>query len=117
MTGLLVTWFVSAVAFLITAYFVPGFQVTGLLPALAAAAVLGLVNVLVRPLLVLLTLPVTFLTLGFFLLVINALCILLASAITPGFVVAGFGYAFIGAIVLSVVTWALASLVGPGLAH
>ncbi len=100
-------WILTALAFMITAYLVPGFQVSGFLSAMTAAAIFGLVNALVKPLLVFLTLPITVVTLGAFLLVINAVCLLLASVITPGFEVKGFGAAVIGWLVLSLVSWTL----------
>jgi putative membrane protein len=100
-------WLLTALSFIITAYVVPGFQLTGLLPAMAAAAVFGFINALVRPILFLLTFPITVVTLGLFLLVLNAVCLLLASALTPGFEIKGFGSAVLGWIVLSVVSWGL----------
>jgi putative membrane protein len=104
-------WLLTALAFIITAYLVPGIQITGLLPAMAAAAVLGFINALVRPILVLLTLPITFVTLGLFLFVVNGLCFFLASAVVPGFQVKGFGSAIVGFIVLTLVSWCLNRLV------
>jgi len=107
MVHFLLVWLISALAFVVTAYLVPGLTLTGFLPAMAAAAVLGFVNALVRPILVLLTLPITVVTLGLFLFVINALCLMLASALTPGFEVKSFGWALVGAFVLSIVSWIL----------
>jgi len=100
-------WALTAIAFMITAYVVPGFQVSGLLSALTAAAVFGLINALVRPLLVFLTFPITVVTLGAFLLVVNAICLLIASAMTPGFEIRGFWAAVLGWLVLSLVSWGL----------
>jgi putative membrane protein len=91
---------VSAVALLIVAYVVSGVHVASFASALGAAIVLGLLNALLRPLLVLLTLPITVITLGLFLLVINAGILLLTAALVPGFEVHGFWAAFLGAIVL-----------------
>jgi putative membrane protein len=99
----LVTWLLTAIALMITAYIVPGFTVTSFVAALVAAIVLGLVNAIVKPLLVILTLPLTLVTLGLFLFVINAITILIAGAITPGFSVAGFVPALVGSIVLTLV--------------
>ena len=107
----LALWLLSALAFVITAWLVPGLQLRGFGSALIAAAMMGIVNVLVRPLLIFLTLPATILTLGLFLLVVNALCLMLAGALTPGFTVKGFWWAVLGAIVLSVVSLLLHSLV------
>ena len=97
-------WLISAIAIGIAAYIVPGSYVT--LPgALIAAIVLGVLNMLVKPILFLLTLPITILTLGLFSLVINALLVMLASAIVPGFTVVGFWSALLFAIVLMLVNW------------
>jgi putative membrane protein len=103
MPRFLLTWLLTAVALVITAQIVPGFVVKSFVAALVAAVILGLVNAIVRPILVLLTLPITFVTLGLFLLVINALTIWLAGAISPGFHVLGFVPALIGSIVLTIV--------------
>ncbi len=86
----------------LVAKIVPGIEIDGCGYALLAGLVLGIVNALVRPLLVLLTLPITVLTLGLFLLVINALMLMLAAALAPGFRVRGFGAALLGAILLSI---------------
>jgi putative membrane protein len=103
MPRFLLTWLLTAVALVITAQLVKGFVVTSFVAALIAAVILGLINAIVRPILVLLTLPITFVTLGLFLLVINALTLLLAGAISPGFQVQGFVPALIGSIVLTIV--------------
>ncbi len=107
MPNFLLTWLLTALALVITANLVPGFVVTSFIAALLAAVVLGLVNAVIRPILVLLTLPITFVTLGLFLLVINALTIWLAGAITPGFQVLGFLPALLGSIVLTIVATVL----------
>ena len=111
MPQFLLTWLLTAVALVITAYIVPGFAVTSFVAALIAAVVLGLVNAIVKPILVILTLPLTVVTLGLFLFVVNAITIWLAGAITPGFQVAGFGAALIGSIVLTLVAAGLNLLV------
>ncbi len=108
----LLTWLLTAVALVITAHLVTGFVIKSFVAALVAAVVLGLVNAIVRPILVLLTLPITFVTLGLFLLVVNAITIWLAGAITPGFDVRGFVPALVGSIVLTIVTSVLHFLVG-----
>ena len=97
-------WLISIVAILIAAYIVPGTSVT-LLGALIAAVVLGALNLFIKPILIVLTLPINILTLGLFSLVINAMLVLLASLIVSGFVVTGFWAAFLFALVLSVVNW------------
>ncbi|MDX2099128.1 MAG: phage holin family protein [Leptolyngbyaceae cyanobacterium bins.59] len=104
MPQFLVTWLVMAVSFLITAYLVPGFYVTGFIAALIAAVMLGLVNAIVRPLLILLTLPLTIFTLGFFLLIVNALTLQLAAFLTRGFSIRGLFSAILGSIVLTIVS-------------
>lgn len=98
----------NAVAILLISYLLPQVvTVDGVMAALAAAFVLGLVNAIVRPLFVLLTLPITVVTLGAFLLVINGLLLVLVSYIVPGFHVNGFLSAVVGSILLSVVSWIL----------
>ena len=97
-------WFISTVAILIAAYIVPNVTVT-LTGALIAAVVLGALNLIIRTILIILTLPTTIITLGLFSLVINALLVLLASVLVPGFVVDGFVTALLFAIVLAVINW------------
>ncbi len=98
---LLLHWILSALALLVVSHLVPGFHVNGLLPALIAAVVIGLLNATVGLFLKIVTFPLSILTLGIFLLVINGVMILLASAVDPGFHVVGFGPAFWGALVLA----------------
>lgn len=105
--GFVLRVLVNAVTIALAAYLVPGIELAGPVPALVGGLVLGLVNALVRPVLILLTLPLTLLTLGLFLFVLNALCLWLSSLIVPGFTVTGFGPAFLGALVVSLVSWAL----------
>jgi putative membrane protein len=107
MPRFLLTWLLTAVSLVITANLVPGFLVKNFVAALVAAVILGLVNAVIRPILVILTLPITFVTLGLFLLVVNALMIWLAGSITPGFIVAGFVPALVGSVVLSIVATVL----------
>jgi len=99
---LLIHWAVSTIAILIAAYLIPGVHGT-ILSALVLAVVLGIINLFLRPIILLITLPLTILTLGLFSLVINALLVLLAVAIVPGFIVNGFWPAFFFAIVLSLI--------------
>jgi putative membrane protein len=101
MIRLLVQWFLSAVALLIVSELVPGFFVEGLASALAASLVIGLLNATLGFLLKIVTFPLSILTLGIFLLVVNALMILLASAVVRGFHVRGLLPAFWGAVVLA----------------
>ena len=97
----------NGIAIVVAAWIVPGLQLTGVLPALVAGALLGVVNALVRPVLFILTLPLTLVTLGFFIFVINALCLGLTAAIVPGFEISGFWAAFFGSLLVSIVSWIL----------
>lgn len=97
---LFLRWLLNALVLLVVTNIVPGFHIDSFYHALIAALVLGLVNALIRPLLLILTLPVNILTLGLFTFVINALMILLAGTIVKGFTVSGFVPAFLAAIVL-----------------
>ena len=101
----LVRFILYAIAVLITAYILPGIHLDSFLTAIVVAGVLTLLNAVVKPFLVILTIPVTFFTLGLFLLVINALIILLAGWIVPNFEVNGFWWALIFSIVLSFFTF------------
>lgn len=101
MRRLLLQWLLSALALLITSKLVPGFVVAGIASALIAAAIIGLFNATIGLVLKILTFPLSILTLGLFLLVINGLMILAASAVVPGFRVYGMGPAFWGAVVLA----------------
>ena len=102
---------INMAANLLIAYFLPGIMwVDGWWAALAAAFLLGMVNTILRPLLILFTLPLTFLTLGLFLLVINGLMLWLVSALVGGFHVNSFWGSVLGAVLLSVVSWLLANL-------
>jgi putative membrane protein len=103
MLRLLINWFLSALSLLIVTRIVPGFVVTGIGPALLAVIVIGLVNGTLGLFLKVITFPLTILTLGIFWLVINALMLMAASALVPGFKVQGFWPAFLGSIVLSLV--------------
>ena len=96
---------VIAFALLVVAHLMPGITVTGLVPALLAALVLGLLNAIVRPILVILTLPITLLTLGLFILVINAGLFALAASFVPGFFVRDFLAAVIGSLLMAVISF------------
>ena len=104
---ILIHWLLSALAIMVAAYLLPGVHLAGFFPALVAAVVIGLVNTFIKPVLIILTLPINILTLGLFTLVINALLIMLASALVPGFTVDGFGWAILFSIVLFFVNWGL----------
>jgi len=114
MLHLIARWIVNAAALMLVAYLYPGVAVASFGAALVAALVLGLVNAVIRPILVILTLPVTLLTLGLFIFVINGLLFWFVGSNLQGFTVAGFWPGFFGAIVYSIVAWALASVLLPG---
>ncbi len=101
--GIIIHWLVVTLAIMVSAYLLPGVKVAGFIPALAAAVVLGLLNLIVKPILIFLTLPINILTLGLFTLVINAAIIILATKIVPGFTVASWGWAILFGIVLGIV--------------
>lgn len=111
MLNFLLTWLVAALSLLLTTYIVPGFEFDNFLTAALAALVLGLVNAIVRPILLILTFPLTLLTLGLFLFVVNALMLWLVGFLTPGFTVAGFLPALLGSIVLTLVSTLLSQFV------
>jgi putative membrane protein len=108
--NLLLVWVINAVSLLGVAYFMPSIHVSSFGAALIAALVLGLVNTLVRPVLVLLTLPVTILTLGIFILILNGILFWFVGSILQGFVVQDFSTAFFGALLYSIISWLLSSL-------
>ena len=109
--GFLLRVVVNALAIMLAASVLPGIGVDGLVPALAAAVLLGLVNAFVRPVLLILTLPITLVTLGLFLFVLNGLCFWLVASVVKGFHVAGFGSAMLGALVVSAVSWIVTALI------
>jgi putative membrane protein len=111
MMGILLAWVLNAVALLGVAYLMPSIEITSFGSAMLAALVIGLLNTLVRPVLVLLTLPVTVLTLGLFYFVLNGLLFWLAGEMLSGFEVHGFVAALLGSILYSVIAWALSGLV------
>ncbi len=110
---LIVQWFLSALSLMIVAYLIPGFEVRGFGSALIAALVIGLVNATIGFILKILTLPLTILTFGLFLLVINALMLQFAAALVSGFSLRGFAPAFLGGIVLAIVSTILQHLIFP----
>jgi putative membrane protein len=107
---LLLVWLINSVSLVAVAYLMPSISVSSFGTALVAALILGLVNAVIRPILILLTLPATLLTLGLFIFVINGLLFWLAGSFIEGFVVAGFWAGFFGSIVFSLVSWALSAL-------
>lgn len=108
---LLLHWILSAIALILVSHLVPGFHVSGLVPALIAALVIGLLNATVGLFLKIVTFPLSILTLGLFLLVINGVMILVASAVVPGFRVAGLVPAFWGAVVLALLGMLIRAIV------
>jgi putative membrane protein len=111
MTHLLIHWLISAASLIVVSYIIPGIELRGLGTALIAPIVIGLVNATIGLILKLVTFPITLITLGLFWFVINALMLMLAASLVPGFYVAGFFSAFFGAIVLSIVSTILKSIV------
>lgn len=107
---LVLIWIINAAALFAVPYLMDSVDVTSVGAALVAALVLGLVNTLVRPLLLLLTLPVTVLSLGLFIFVINGFMFWLVAKVVDGFHVDSFGYAILGALLYSVISWALSTL-------
>lgn len=108
--SLILVWILNAVALLAVAYLLPGIAVASFGSALIAALVLGLLNMLVKPVLVLLTLPITLVTLGLFLIVLNALLFWFAGSVLRGFQVNGFWWAVAGAILYSIISGLLSKL-------
>jgi len=110
---LLLVWLINAVALLALPYLLPSITVDSFAAALIAALILGLINTFIRPLLILLTLPVTLLTLGLFIFVINGLLFWFVGSFVAGFHVTGFWPALFGAILYSIISWALSALLVP----
>jgi putative membrane protein len=111
MNGILMRWLLLTVAILLTPYLVGGIQVTGFFAAFFAAAVLGILNALLRPLLLIITLPINIFTLGLFTFVINGLLLKMVSGVVPGFRVYGFWSAVFGSLIISLVSWLLSSFI------
>jgi len=109
---LILRWLINALSLLVVAYFVPGFVVRGFMAALLAALIIGLVNATLGAVLRFLTFPLTVLTLGLFLIVLNAVMLKMAAAVTPGFAITSWKAALIGALLLSVVSGLLQWLTG-----
>ncbi len=109
--GLVVRWLILTAAIMVTSYFMEGIHVSGFFSALLAAAILGVLNVFFRPILILLTLPISILTLGLFTFIINALLLMMVSGVISGFVVEGFWSALFGSLLISIVSWILSSFI------
>ena len=110
---LFLRWIINTAALLVVPYIITSIQIDGVGRALVAALVLGILNALIRPLLILLTLPVTILSLGLFMLVINGLMFWFAAYLLEGFSVGGFWSAFFGALVYSLITWVVNAFLLP----
>ncbi len=111
MKGILIRWLILTVAILSAAYLLDGMEVRGFTSAFFAAAVLGILNAILRPVLIILTLPQNILSLGLFTFVINAFLLKMASGVIPGFEVHGFWPALFGSLIISLVSWLLSSLI------
>ena len=109
MKRFLIHWLVIALALWVTAYILPGVNFDSTTALAIAAIVLGLINAVIRPILTILTLPITILTLGLFYLLVNGFVFFLASKIVPGFEVAGFWWAVLGAFVVGLISWFVGS--------
>ena len=110
MTHILVSWIVTTLAILVVTYVLPGVRVSSLGAAVVAAAILGILNALVRPILIILTLPLTIVTLGLFLFVINALMFQLAGSLVSGFHVDSFWSALLGSLIVSIISYIMLSI-------
>jgi len=102
--GLIVRWIINTLALFVVVSIVPGFGYRSIVTLAIAAAVLGLLNAIVRPILFVLTLPLTVITLGLFLVILNAIMLELTAWLVPGFRIASFGWAIVGAIVLGIIS-------------
>ena len=109
--GLVLRWLILTAAILVASYLFEGINASGFFSAFWAAAILGVLNALLRPVLLVLTLPINILTFGLFTFVINAIMLRMASGVISGFEVTGFWPAFFGALVISLVSWGLNSFV------
>lgn len=112
--GIIIRWVILTVAVVVSSYVIEGIHVKDFATALFAAAFLGLLNAVFRPILLILTLPINVLTFGLFTFVINALLLMMVSGVIPGFEVTGFWAAVLGALVVSVVNWILSALIRDG---
>jgi putative membrane protein len=112
MVGFLLRALISALALWVASQLLPGLHFTTTGQLVLAAVLLGIVNAIVRPIAFVLTLPITVVTLGLFLLVLNAAMIALVAAIVPGFTISGFWTAVAGALIVSLVSWAASTVIG-----
>jgi putative membrane protein len=112
MLGFFLRWSINLLALVVAASVIPGIRIQSMGMGIAAAGILGIVNAVIRPVVLLFTLPINLLTLGLFTLVINAAMLKLVAAIVPGFVLESFGAAFLGALLISFISWVLNIFVG-----
>jgi putative membrane protein len=112
MAGIIIRWLTTTAAIVATAYLLEGIRVSGFFSAVFAAAVLGIFNAVLRPIALLLALPILIISLGLFTFIINALMLKMASAIIPGFSVYGFWNAVFGSLLISLISWLLNSFIG-----
>lgn len=111
MRGLIIRWVLNALALLATAWLMPGIGLDGFGAALITALVLGIVNAIIRPVILFFTLPLTIVTLGLFTLVINAVMLMITASAVDGFSVSGFWAAFFGSIIITIISGVLSSAV------
>jgi putative membrane protein len=111
MTGLFIRWLILTAAIIFASYIMDGIHVSGFFSAFFAAAILGILNAVFRPILIILTLPINILSLGLFTFVINALLLKMASGVITGFDVYGFWSAIFGSLIISLVSWFLSSFI------
>ncbi len=112
MPGILMRWLILTVAIIVTSYLLDGIKITGFFSAIFSAAFLGILNAFFRPILLVLTLPINILSLGLFTFVINALLLLMASGVIPGFTISGFWTALFGSLLISLVSFILNTFIG-----
>jgi len=112
MRGVLIRWVILTIAIMLTSYLLPGIQVSTVYSAFISAAILGVLNAVLRPVLIILTLPINVLTIGLFTLLINAGMLKLTASIISGFYVHGFWTAVFGALIISIISWLLNALIG-----
>lgn len=111
MKGIAIRWLTLTGAIIITSYLLDGIRVSGFFSAFFAAAILGVLNAFFRPVLILLTLPLTILSLGFFTFVINAFLLMMVSGVISGFTVMGFWPAVFGSLLISLISWLMSSFI------
>lgn len=109
--GILIRWLINAAGLILISYIITGIEVDGIAPALIAAAVLGIINAVIRPILLILTLPINILTLGLFTFILNGAMLALTAQVVRGFTVSGFWSAVLGALLLSIISSTMSFLI------